>query len=486
MISFHNHRNISSKDTHIIFLINGIPIKTMTIMDKLVSQVIRNNQNQHGSINIYYIQNGETMYKMLCCNLGDINAMTSRDFVELGSQITLKIQTEKINKIVMHDSEEMEEYENIFLSILEGVCLRNYMFNKFFSSRAKNNQLFLKLIDIHTESLVLQEKIAEQEIIVRATHLTRDLVSTPSNHLTPSHFIQICKSLKDYGVSVTVLSKQELVRLKMNALLAVSKGSEEDPYVAIMQWSGIKSNENNIVLAGKGVTFDSGGINIKPSGRSLSLMKYDMGGAAVVTAVLQSLAERKAPVNVIGIIGIAENMISGKAQRPGDVVYSMSGHTIEVDNTDAEGRMILADILWYAQEKFAPKILIDLATLTGAVQVSLGNHMAGLFSNCDTLSRQISESGQRVGEEVWRLPMSKFYDNLIDSEIADVKNTGRNGAGSITAAQFLQRFIQKECRWAHLDIAGVNWMDTDYCTSPKGATGFGVRLLNKFFKTYYE
>jgi leucyl aminopeptidase len=308
----------------------------------------------------------------------------------------------------------------------------------------------------------------------------------PGNILTPKKFVQTCYDLKKYGIEVEVLDKTELQKNQMNSLLGVAQGSTEPPYVVLMKWIGNKDSSDIISFIGKGVTFDSGGINLKPSGSSISLMKYDMGGAAVVTGLLQSLAMRKAAVNVLGVIGLAENMPSGSAQRPGDVVTSMSGQTIEVDNTDAEGRLILGDILWFTQTKFKPKIMIDLATLTGAVVIALGNHSAGLFSNDAKLAQSLCHSGENTGEHLWRLPLNDHFDSLIHSDIADMRNIGRDGAGSITAAQFLQRFVKKDCAWAHIDIAGVNWVETEFNLSPKGATGFGVRLLNDFLIRNYE
>ena len=336
-----------------------------------------------------------------------------------------------------------------------------------------------------------KELFNSKEKIIDGTHFVRDLVSEPANVLTPDYFTSLCEELKKIGVDVEVLDTKKLQQLGMNAILAVGQGSRFGTYLVCMRWNGTIKSQNHknepITFIGKGITFDTGGINLKTSSVSLATMKYDMGGAAVVTGLIQSLARRKAKVDVMGIIGIAENMLSNSAQRPGDIITSMSGKTIEVNNTDAEGRLLLADVIYYAQKFFQPKVIIDLATLTGGVISALGYSNAGIFSNSDSLVNKLVQAGKEVGETVWRLPLDKCYDKLIDSDIADIKNTGGGyAASSITAAQFLQRFIFNDCIWAHIDIAGVNWLSNGGDFSPKGASGYGVRLLNKFLINNYE
>jgi leucyl aminopeptidase len=284
---------------------------------------------------------------------------------------------------------------------------------------------------------------------------------------------------------VDVLGEKDMAKLGMGSLLGVGQGSDRESQLVILRWQGGAKDDAPVAIVGKGVCFDSGGISIKPAA-GMEEMKTDMSGAAVTAGLMRILARRKAKANVVGILGLVENMPSGMAQRPGDVVTSMSGQTIEVINTDAEGRLVLADALWYAQESFKPKAVIDLATLTGSIVVALGADHAGLFANDDALAKALTDAGAEVGEALWRMPMGDAYDELIKSDIADMKNTGGRDAGSITAAQFLKRFVQPGTAWAHLDIAGVAWMKKALPTAPKGASGFGVRLLDRLIAARYE
>jgi len=304
--------------------------------------------------------------------------------------------------------------------------------------------------------------------------------------LGPAEFAQRAKALTKAGVQVEVLNAAALKRLGMGALLAVGQGSDKPSHVVVMQWKGAGPKGGApVAIVGKGVTFDTGGISLKPAG-GMEEMKGDMAGAACVVGLMQALAERKAKVNVVGVIGLVENMPSGKAQRPGDVVTAKSGTTIEVLNTDAEGRMVLADCLWYAQDRFKPKAVINLATLTGAVMVALGKEHAGLFSNNDQLSEWLTAAGTESGEKLWRLPLGPKYDKMIESKVADIKNTGGKWGGSISAAQFLQRFIKEGTPWAHLDIAGTAMSSVDSDINRSWGSGFGVRLLDRLIKDRYE
>ncbi len=313
----------------------------------------------------------------------------------------------------------------------------------------------------------------------------RDLVNEPGNILGPVEFALRARELEKLGVSVTILDESEMAAKGMNALLAVGQGSERESRLAIMQWSGAdNSKDKPLAIVGKGVTFDSGGISIKPSG-GMEDMKGDMGGAACVTGLMKTLALRKAKANVIGVIGLTENMPDGKAQRPGDVVTSMSGQTIEVINTDAEGRLVLADALTFTIDTYKPRLVIDLATLTGAILVALGKEYAGLFSNNDRLANRLLKAGEKSGEKLWRMPLGKTYDKLIDSRIADMKNTGGRLAGSTTAAQFLQRYVG-DTPWAHLDIAGTAMGSPKTDLNASWGSGFGVQLLNEFIAQNYE
>ncbi|SFS41714.1 leucyl aminopeptidase [Brevundimonas viscosa] len=322
--------------------------------------------------------------------------------------------------------------------------------------------------------------------VAAAVEFSRDLVSEPANVLYPAEFARRVKALETLGLEVEILGEPELEKLGFRTLLAVGQGSERESQVAIMKWNGGKAGDAPIAFVGKGVCFDTGGISIKPAD-GMEEMKWDMGGAAAVAGLMHALAGRKAKVNAVGVLGLVENMPDGKAQRPGDVVMSLSGQSVEVLNTDAEGRLVLADCLWYTQERFKPKFMIDLATLTGAMIVSLGLEYAGVFSNSDEVAGAIVEAAPKVGENVWRMPIPAAYERHIDSPIADVKNTGNGRAGgSITAALFLQRFTNG-VPWAHIDIAPTAWVkDSKNPTVPDGAVGWGVRTLDRMVADRYE
>jgi leucyl aminopeptidase len=319
--------------------------------------------------------------------------------------------------------------------------------------------------------------------LAHGVRIARDLVSEPANVLSPPVFADRIEALASLGLEVEVLGPAAMTELGFGALLGVAQGSDKEARTVIMRWNG-GGGEAPVAFVGKGVTFDSGGISIKPAG-GMEDMKWDMAGAGAVVGLMAALAGRRARVNAVGLVGLVENMLSGSAMRPGDVVTSHSGQTIEVINTDAEGRLVLADVLWYAQERFKPRFMIDLATLTGAIVVGLGHEHAGLFCNDDTLAQQLLDAGKASGEAVWRMPMGRAYDKLLRSDIADMKNIGGRPGGSITAAQFLQRFVN-DVPWAHLDIAGTAWSSKDAPTVPKGATAFGVRLLDRLVASQYE
>jgi leucyl aminopeptidase len=300
-----------------------------------------------------------------------------------------------------------------------------------------------------------------------------------------------CRELEELGVKVDVLTERRMRELGMNALLGVGQGSARESRLVVMEWNGVgarrsKNKPGPVAFVGKGVTFDTGGISLKPPG-GMEMMKWDMGGSATVVGLMKALAGRGAKAHVVGLVGLVENMPSGTAQRPGDVVTSMSGQTIEVINTDAEGRLVLADVLHYAQKRFSPRLVVDLATLTGAIITSLGNEYAGMFSNNDELCEALSAAGEAEDEKVWRMPLTPGYDKMINSQIADMKNVGAGPkAGSITAAQFLQRYIMDDTPWAHLDIAGTAWNDAEKPTVPKGGAGWGVRMLDRFVADNHE
>jgi leucyl aminopeptidase len=373
-----------------------------------------------------------------------------------------------------------------------GANLRSYRFDRYFTKQPAHKKPSVERILVMLADFAAARKLfAPLEQVANAVFSTRDLVSEPGNVIYPKSYAAEIKKLQKLGLKVEILGEKEMRKLGMGALLGVGQGSAHESQLVVMQWKGAPKSsakgarEKPIAFVGKGVTFDSGGISIKPAG-GMEDMKYDMGGSAAVVGLMKALASRKAKVNAVGVVGLVENMPSGTAQRPGDVVTSMSGQTIEVINTDAEGRLVLADALWYTQNRFQPRFMIDLATLTGAIIISLGREMAGIFSNDDTLAARLSEVSAKVGEKVWRMPLGDAYDKDIDSAIADMKNVGEApSAGSISAAQFLQRFVNKT-PWVHIDIAGTAWAKKDQPLCARGATGYGVRLLDRLVADYYE
>ena len=433
---------------------------------------------------------------LVVAGLGEEKKLDANSLQKAGAKIVSFLNVTKIKDATLFFGFEIDangkvkpKGENVenHCNLAFGAVLQSYRFNKYFEKRKKDKELKIGAISVATSDLISAKKeFSELEILAKNIFFVRDLVSEPSNILNPESYAEICKTLKKDGLEVEVLGEKEMTKLGMGSLLGVGQGSDKESQLVILKWNGLKnSKEQPIAFVGKGVTFDTGGISIKPA-NNMEDMKTDMAGSAVVVGLLRNLAQRKAKVNAIGVIGIVENMPSGTAQRPGDVVRSMSGQTIEIINTDAEGRLVLADALHYTNTKFKPKFIIDLATLTGAIVVALADVHAGLFSNDDDLSQQLEKAGKDSGETVWRLPLGEEYDEMINSDIADMRNTGSGrGAGSTTAAQFLKRFVG-ETKWAHLDIAGVAWKGKGDSLAVKGATGYGLRLLNQLVKYYYE
>ncbi len=368
--------------------------------------------------------------------------------------------------------------------VAQGLALRAYAFDTYRTPEKDAPVLNRAVIFEVRDPAAAEASYTPLAAQAEGVWLTRDLVSEPANVLGTEEFATRLLTLKELGVEVEVLDEPELGALGMRTLLAVGQGSESPSKVVVMQWKG-GGDEAPFALVGKGVVFDTGGISIKP-GAGMEEMTMDMGGAAVVAGVMKTLALRKAAANVVGLVGLVENMPDGKAQRPGDVVRSMKGDTIEVINTDAEGRLVLADVLWYAQERFKPRAMVDLATLTGAVIVALGHEMAGVFANDDKLAESFLAAAAAEGEGAWRMPLAPAYDKLIKSRIADMANVGGRAAGSVTAAQFLQRFVVEGTPWMHLDIAGVAYVAKDGDLAPKGATGWGVRALDRLIRDRYQ
>jgi len=366
-----------------------------------------------------------------------------------------------------------------------GAELRSYRFDKYRTTEKKEDKPTLSKLTVMVDGHAKAKKLHEIEAAVaEGVAFTRDLVSEPPNVLFPEEFANRVAKLKDLGVKVEILGEKEMAKLGMGALLGVGQGSRRESKMAVMHWNGGPKDQQPVAFIGKGVCFDTGGISLKPAG-GMEDMKFDMGGAGVVAGLMHALAARKAKANVIGCLGLVENMPDGNAQRPSDVVTSMSGQTIEIINTDAEGRLVLADALWYIQDKYKPQFMLDLATLTGAMMVSLGEETCGYFANDDALSDKLKAAADAVGEAVWRMPLGDAYNKLMDSDIADMKNAGPRWGGAITAACFLERFVNK-VPWIHMDIAGVTWSRKDKAITPKGATGFAVRALDRMVRDNYE
>lgn len=377
-----------------------------------------------------------------------------------------------------------------------GATLRAWRFDRYRTKEKPEEKPKLgKLTIAHEEAAKARAAFVPMKAVADGVFLARELTTEPPNILTPAAFADRCVALGELGLEVEVLGPKEMRKLGFGAFLGVAQGSANEPRLVVMQWHGASSaaakrrgakakGGKPVAFIGKGITFDTGGISLKPA-QGMEEMKWDMAGAGAVTGLMAALAGRKAKVDAVGLIGLAENMPSGTAQRPGDVVTTASGQTVEVLNTDAEGRLVLADVLWYCQDRFDPRCMIDLATLTGAIVVSLGHEHAGLFANDDALAQTLIAAGQATGEALWRMPLGEAYDKMLKSDIADMKNIGGRPGGAITAAQFLQRFVNGK-PWAHLDIAGTAWTSKDKPCVPKGATAFGVRLLDRFVAEHHE
>ena len=442
--------------------------------------------------------------RIILAGLGDPAELGQAEAQALGGAVYGAIaqrKTKSASIIVELKSRKTELSEaELAAWMAQGALLRSYRFDKYFTKAtdedgasgengptARSKPKLTKLIMHVADPKAASRSYRRLKAVADGVFTARDLVNEPANSLGPLEFAAKAKALEKFGLAVDILDEKALKSLKMGALLSVGQGSARPSRVAVMKWFGARSKKAApLAFIGKGVVFDTGGISIKPAS-GMEDMKGDMGGAACVTGLMQSLAERKAPVNAVGVIGLVENMPSSKATRPGDIVTSMSGQTIEVINTDAEGRLVLADIMTYAQQTFKPAMMIDLATLTGAILVALGKDHAGLFSNDDELAEQLSTAGEQTGEKVWRLPMNATYNKLINSKTADMKNVGGRLAGSITAAQFLQRFVsQKELPWAHLDIAGTAMASPASDTNCSWGAGWGVQLLDRLVADYYE
>ena len=481
MINFNSKFN--SKASNIGFFIsNDLKFKpstsiTQSTISKINSFLKKKSKDNKKQIFSFDLSESQKCFLILIkknLNIYEIN--------NLGASLKNYIKTDKtIKNICILGNSFSEE---IISEFAYGFELKSYTFNKYKSKKDD----FVQSIDFSVKNPTsFKLKYKNFSSIKEGVFLARDLVSEPPNVLNPKKYTEEIKKLKKLGLKVEVLNEKQMKKLGMHSLLGVGQGSENESFMVVIKWNGAKQNFGKpLAFVGKGVCFDTGGISLKPA-RFMEEMKYDMGGSAVVVGLMKCLAKRKAKVNAIGVVGLVENMPDGNAQRPGDIVKSYSGKTIEVLNTDAEGRLVLADALTYTEKKFNPKFIIDLATLTGAIIMALGEEYAGLFSNNDKISNELHEIGNQINEKVWRLPLHKNYDKLMNSAYADVQNINyAGGAGSITAAQFLQRFIIKNTPWAHLDIAGMAFSKKAASLNSGGATGFGVRLLNDLVMKNYE
>ncbi len=422
--------------------------------------------------------------RLIVAGLGKIEDLKAQDWVNLGGEVAgkllaLKAENAEVTLPATVTAEQAADFA-------QGALLRGYKFDTYRTVKKEKDDDKACEITLKVQSPDAVEPFwAEAEAVAQGTLLARTLVDEPANTLGPVEFAAKAQHLSELGVEVEILDEARMQELGMNALLAVGQGSVRPSRLAVMQWNGGKEGDAPIAFIGKGVVFDTGGISLKP-GAGMEDMKGDMGGAAAVIGLMKALAGRKAPVNAVCVLGLVENMPDGNAIRPGDIVKTMSGQTVEILNTDAEGRLVLGDALWYTQDRFSPKFMIDLATLTGACMVALGGHRAGVFSDDDELAAQICDAGETTAEKMWRLPLGDEYDKMIDTPNADMRNTGGNRwGGASTAAVYLQRHTN-EAKWAHIDIAGTAMGSKKNAISQGWASGFGVRALNRMIKDHYE
>ena len=433
---------------------------------------------------------GSKLSRILLVGLGKAKDIDDLGMQAAGGRIYAKVA--KTGQVVASVVLDTIDQSGLFVTdmaahIAYGARLRAYRFDKYRTKEEVDAKPSLRTLRVLCpRSARAKAAFQPMDKVADGVFMTRDLVSEPPNVIYPQSLAKQARALTKLGVKFEVLGEAQMRKLGMGALLGVGQGSARESQLVVMRWNGGGRGKGSepIAFVGKGVTFDTGGISLKP-GAGMEDMKWDMGGSGVVIGLMKALAGRKAKANVVGVVGLVENMPDGNAQRPGDIVTSMSGQTIEIINTDAEGRLVLADALYYTIDKFKPKFVVDLATLTGAIIISLGNEYAGMFSNNDRLSERLSKAGEAVEEKVWRMPLNEVFDKMINCDAADMKNIGGRAGGSITAAQLLQRFVGKT-PWAHLDIAGVTWSNKDAPTVPKGGTAFGVRLLDRLVENHYE
>jgi leucyl aminopeptidase len=462
--------------------------KTLGAAADLVKRAADTNQfkGKSGSTLDILAPEGLKAQRLIVVGAGKLSGLKDSDFLKLGGAAAGKLRAGNDTVTIVAELPDGAMKPDSAAAITSGVRLRAYKFDRYKTKKKDGEDAALRAdVSIAVGDVGAARKAFSPEAhIVEGVITARDLVNEPPNVLFPVEFARRAGQLRKLGVDVEVLDVKAMTKLGMGALLGVAQGSMQPGRTVIMRWNGGKRGDQPVAFIGKGVCFDTGGISIKGAA-SMEDMKGDMGGAACVVGLMHALAARKAKVNAVGAIGLVENMPDGNAQRPGDIVTSMSGQTIEIINTDAEGRLVLADVLWYVAKKFKPKFMVDLATLTGAIMVALGTEYAGMFSNNDELAERLAKVGLATGERVWRMPLGPEYDKQIDSQFADMKNTGGRHGGSITAAQFLQRFVD-DTPWAHLDIAGTAMGAPKSEINQSWGSGFGVRLLERLVAEYYE
>ena len=462
--------------------------KTLGAAADLIKQAAQTNQfkGKNGATLDILAPQGLKAKRLIVVGAGKLAELKEKDFLKLGGTVAGKLRAGTKTVTIVAELPKVTMSADQAAAIAAGIRLRAYTFDRYKTKKKDGEETALRAsVSIAVDDVAAARKaFAPNAHLVEGVITARDLVNEPPNVLFPVEFARRAAQLRKLGVVVDVLDVNAMKKLGMGALLGVAQGSTQPGRTVIMRWNGGKKGDQPVAFIGKGVCFDTGGISIKGAS-GMEDMKGDMGGAACVVGLMQALAARKARVNAVGAIGVVENMPDGNAQRPGDIVTSMSGQTIEIINTDAEGRLVLADVLWHVAKKFKPKFMVDLATLTGAILVALGTEYAGMFSNNDELAERLSKVGLETGERVWRMPLGPEYDKQIDSQFADMKNTGTRNGGSITAAQFLQRFVDGT-PWAHLDIAGTAMGAPKTEINQSWGSGYGVRLLDRLVAEYYE
>ncbi|MCP5369927.1 MAG: leucyl aminopeptidase [Rickettsiaceae bacterium] len=501
-ISF-NSNAIYENETIVIYIDEDYKIDAATLeFDSKFSQLITSGAKNHNKFKgkfgetcaFTFIHSGS--YKnLILIGTGKEAELKSFQIEQLGGKAVSIAKAKKFANVSILVSRAFGRYseEEVMALLASGAMLNAYKFDKYFSTPSEeekeDKEFIVESVAIVGQRFEAAESLfKDHKILAESVYFARDLVSEAPNVLYPETYAElIATELETLGVDVEVLGEREMRSLGMGALLGVGQGSARESKIVIMSYKGLKDDSKPLALVGKGVTFDTGGISLKPSAK-MDAMKYDMAGSAAVVGAIKALAARKAKVNVVGIVGLVENMPDGNAQRPGDVVRTMSGKTVEVLNTDAEGRLVLADCITYIQQHYSPEYIIDLATLTGAIIVALASSYAGLFCNDEDFAKKLLTSSENIDEKLWRMPLHSDYDKMLKSPIADIANISHHerGAGSSTAAHFIKRFVNKDVKWAHLDIAGMAWENNGTAICPKGAVGFGVRLLNQFILDHYE